>query len=348
MLALRKTRDDAGLELREVAAPPPPGPGEVLIEVAATGICGSDLSIDSWGASYSSFMASALPVTLGHEFSGRVTAVGEGVARPAVGDRVVVNPAVACGACAACRDDDPVGCLDRQAIGMVQDGAFARLVTVPARYAYPLPDAVPLELGALVEPLSVGAHALGVAGMQPGDRVLVFGPGPIGQGVAVLASALGAAEVAVVGMRDAVRFETLRALGFTHLFDMAEPGAAERLKLLAGTGFDIVVDAAGVASVIDQGLALLRPLGVLAVAGMGEPPATFDVMKLVKNRLQIRGVSRIPPEAWDVVLGAMAADPEAFVPLITYRLPLSQAIEAFALCRAGEASKVLLIPDEVA
>jgi threonine dehydrogenase-like Zn-dependent dehydrogenase len=181
--------------------------------------------------------------------------------------------------------------------------------------------------------------------MKAGDRVLVFGPGPIGQGVAVLARALGASEVAVVGMQDAARFETLRSLGFTHLFDMAESDAADQLKALAGMGFDIVVDAAGVGSVIDQGLGLLRPLGVLAVAGMGEKPATFDVMKLVKNRLQIRGVSRIPPEAWDVVLHAMAADPQAFAPLVTHRMPLSQAIEAFQLCRAGDASKILLIPD---
>ncbi len=346
MLALQKTRDCPGLELCEIATPLPPGPGEVTIEVAATGICGSDLSIESWGASYSSFMGKALPVTLGHETSGRVIAVGEGVASPAIGERVVINPAVACGRCAACRADDAVGCLDRQAIGMVQDGAFARLVTVPASYAYPLPDAIPLEMGALVEPLTVGAHALSVAGMKAGDRVLVFGPGPIGQGVAMLARALGAAEVAVVGMRDPARFETLRALGFTALFDMAEPDAAVRLKQLAGTGFDIVIDAAGVASVIDQGLALLRPLGVLAVAGMGELPATVDMMKLVKNRLQIRGVSRVPPAAWDVVLEAMASDPESFAPLITHRMPLSQAIAAFGLCRAGDASKILLIPED--
>lgn len=346
MLALQKTRDDAGLELRDVPKPPAPGRGEIMIEVAATGICGSDLSIDSWGASYSAFMASKLPVTLGHETAGRIVALGPDVEGLRIGDAVVINPAVACGRCPACAADDPVGCLDRQAIGMVQDGAFARYVTCPAGYAFPLPAHVPIELGALVEPLSVGAHALAVAGMKSGDHVLVFGPGPIGQGVAALARAFGAAGVAIAGMNDRARFDVLGEMGFDALFDLAEPGTAERLKAHAGRGFDVVVDAAGAPSVIDQGLALLRPLGVLAVAGMGERPATFDLMKLVKNRLQIRGVSRIPPSVWPVVIDALAADPESFAPLVTHRMPLSQAIEAFALCRAGDASKILLLPDD--
>jgi len=346
MLALQKAHDGAGLELRDVPSPSPPGPGEIMIEVVATGICGSDLAIDRWGASYQAFMADKLPVTLGHETAGRIAAIGEGVGGLAIGDAVVVNPAVACGRCAACRAGDPVGCLDRQAIGMVQDGAFARYFTCPAGYAFPLPANVPIELGALVEPLSVGAHALAVAEMKPGDRVLVFGPGPIGQGAAALARAFGAAEVAVVGMADAARFSVLRTMGFDALFDLAEPDVAGRLKAYAGKGFDIVVEAAGVPSVINQGLALLRPLGVLAVAGMGEKAATFDLMKLVKNRLQIRGVSRIPPSVWPVVIDALASNPEAFAPLVTHRMPLSRALEAFALCRAGDASKILLFPDE--
>lgn len=343
MLALQKTRDDRGLELRDIPAPPPPGLGQVLIEVAATGICGSDLSIDSWGASYSAFMTKMLPVTLGHETAGTVIAVGPGAGDTKIGDRVVVNPAIACGTCAACLDDDPVGCVDRQALGMVIDGAFARQFLAPAAYLFKLPDNVPLELGALVEPLSVGAHALRVSGMKAGDRVLVFGPGPIGQGVAALARAFGAKEVALVGMNDAPRFDVLRSMGLDHLYDMAVDGDADRLK--ASAGYDVVIDAAGVPSVINQGLGLLRSEGVLAVAGMSEKPAELDLLKLVKNRLQIRGVSRIPPSIWPVVIDALAADPASFAPLVTHRMKLSSALEAFEMCRKGEASKVLLIPD---
>ncbi|MBO9499077.1 MAG: alcohol dehydrogenase catalytic domain-containing protein [Novosphingobium sp.] len=345
MLALQKVHDGEGLALRDVPRPAAPGVDEIQIAIAATGICGTDLGIEKWGPGYAGMMRKALPVTLGHETVGRVTVLGEGVSGLAVGDAVVVNPAIACGECAACVEGDPVGCLDRRPFGMVLDGAFAGAVNVDARYAYRLPETVPLELGALVEPLSVGLHALDVAGFVTGQRVVVFGPGPIGQGVAVLARELGAAEVVVVGFRDAARFATLRALGFEGLVDMAEDGAGERLSALAGRGFDVAIEAAGVASVVDQALGVLRSQGVLALAGMGEASAPVNIGLMVRNRLQLRGVSRIPPAVWPRVIALLAANPQGFAGLITHRLPLSQAHEAFALARSGKASKVLLIPE---
>jgi threonine dehydrogenase-like Zn-dependent dehydrogenase len=346
MLALQKTRDGEGLELRDVPRPTAPGAGEVQLRILATGICGTDLGIDRWGAGYAGVMGRALPVTLGHETVGIVTALGEGVDGVSTGDAVVVNPAIACGACARCLAGDPVGCLDRQPFGMVRDGAFASHVNVDARYAYRLPETVPTELGALVEPLSVGQHALDVAGFEPGHRVVVFGPGPIGQGAALLAKRQGAADVVVVGYNDAARFATLRALGIDRLVDMAEADAPEQLKVLAGAGFDIAIEAAGVGSVVDQALAVLRSQGVLALAGMGEQSAALDMGLMVRNRLQIRGVSRIPPAVWPRVIAALAAAPDAFAPLITHRMPLAQAAEAFALARSGQSSKILLIPED--
>ncbi|MBJ7439511.1 MAG: alcohol dehydrogenase catalytic domain-containing protein [Sphingopyxis sp.] len=346
MLALQKVHDGEGLELRDVAPPLAPGPGEIAIRIAATGICGTDLGIEKWGAGYAAMMSTALPVTLGHETVGRVSAVGAGVTEIAPGDVVVVNPAISCGHCAPCREGDAVGCLDRRPFGMVLDGAFASQVNVDARYAYRLPGTIPLELGALVEPLSVGLYALDVAGFQPGDRVVVFGPGPIGQGAAVLAKQMGAAEVAVVGFRDAARFATLRALGIETLIDASEDGAVDWLKALSGRGFDVAVEAAGVGAVVDQALAVLRPRGVLALAGLGEPNAAVNIGLIVRNRLEVRGASRIPPRIWPQVIDLLAADPDAFAPLITHRMPLAEAQEAFALARSGQSSKILLIPEE--
>jgi threonine dehydrogenase-like Zn-dependent dehydrogenase len=276
---------------------------------------------------------------------GRVSALGEGVAGFSIGDAVVVNPSISCGHCVACLDGDAVGCLDRQPLGMVLDGAFAGQVNVVASYAYHLPDHVPLELGALVEPLSVGLYALDVAGFKKGYRVVVFGPGPIGQGVAVLAKQMGAAEVAVVGFQDATRFATLRALGIEQLFDASEDGSLDRLKALAGRGFDIAIEAVGVGSVVDQALAVLRPQGVLALAGLGEASAPVNIGLIVRNRLEIRGASRIPPRIWPDVIRLLAADPQAYAPLITHRMPLAEAQEAFALARSGQSSKILLIPE---
>jgi threonine 3-dehydrogenase len=346
MLALQKTRDGEGLELRDVPRPAAPPAGALQLKIAATGICGTDLGIQKWGPGYAGMMNKALPVTLGHETVGRVAALGEGVTGFAIGDAVVVNPAISCGHCAACLEGDAVGCTDRRPFGMVLDGAFAGLANVDARYAYHLPKHVPLELGALVEPLSVGMHALDVAGFAPGQRVVVFGPGPIGQGAAVLAKQMGAAEVVVVGFRDDARFATLQALGFDQLIDMSLEGAADRLAELAGRGFDIAVEAAGVASVVDQALAVLRSQGVLALAGMGEASAPVNIGLMVRNRLQLRGVSRIPPAVWPRVIALLAANPAAFAPLITHRMKLSDAQEAFALARSGQSSKILLIPED--
>jgi threonine dehydrogenase-like Zn-dependent dehydrogenase len=342
MLALQKSEAGPGLELRDVPVPDAPKPGEILIEVAATGICGSDLQVQQWAASYQKFMNAFLPVTLGHETAGRVVAVGPGVETPKLGDRVVVNPAVACGTCPACLAGIIDDCRNRQAIGMVRDGAFARFFLAPAAYSYILPDNVSDELG---EPLGTSAHSLATAEMKPGMRVVVFGPGPIGQGVAVLARHLGATDVVVVGLDDAVRFDTVRRLGFDRIVDVGAPGAAALLSDYAGEGFDIAVEASGAPPAIDQALGVLKPWGILAIAGMPEAPAKIDILRLVKNRLQIRGVSRTPHSAWLTVIDALSKDPAAFEPMITHRLPLSRALEGFELCSRREASKVLLVPD---
>jgi len=344
MLALQKTRPEAGIELRDVPHPAAPAPHEVLIEVVATGICGSDLHVEEWTPMYQSFMTSALPVTIGHETAGRVVELGSAVTNLKIGDRVVINPAVPCGSCAACFAGEIDDCRNRQAVGMVRNGAFAKLVLAPADFAYVMPDNVPTELGALAEPLTTSAHALATADMSAGKRVVVFGPGPIGQGAAILARLMGASDVVVVGMNDSARFVTLRALGFDRVADMANADAKAQLAALAGDGFNIAIEAAGVPSVVDQALAVLAPWGILALAGMSEKPATFDMLRLVRNRLQIRGVSRTPKSAWITVLDAMAKDPSAFAPMITHRLPLRDALRGFELCHTREASKVLLYP----
>ncbi len=345
MLALRKTHPSPGIALESVGEPPLPAPSEVLIEVAATGLCGTDLHIDEWVPSFRAFMSGAIPVTLGHETAGRVVKVGSAADPRKIGDRVAVNPAVACGKCVSCLAGIPDDCRDRQAIGMIRDGGCARYMLAPAQYTYLLPDNVPTELGALVEPLTTSAHALVTADMARGKRVVIFGPGPIGQGAAILARQMGAADIVIVGMDDETRLATLRRIGFEQLIDMTEADASDRLKSIAGNGFDIAIESAGSLVVVEQALSVLKPWGVLAMAGMPEGDASFNVMRLVRNRLQIRGVSRTPKSAWVTVLEAMAREPQSFEAIVTHRLPLKDAVQALRLCRSREASKVLLLPE---
>lgn len=344
VLALRKTAPGPGLTLEEVDAPGAPKPGQVLVEVAAVGICGTDLHIDDWAEGFRGMMSSALPVTLGHEFCGRVSAVGEGVTKFREGDRVVVQSAIGCGKCELCRSGAWHDCLARVGVGVHCDGGFAPYMLAPAEYCIAIPPHMSDLHGALVEPLTTGVQAVGIGEVKGGDRVAVFGPGPIGQGAAAMAKLAGAREVHVVGHGDAVRFATLKQMGFSDLFDLADNDGQAQLKQAAGAGYDVVIEASGAPSAINLGLSLLRPYGVMVVASMPDHHADLDVMLLVRGRTQMRGCSRAPGWAWDGAIKALSENADLFAPMVTHELPLSQGLEGVRLARAKQASKVVLRP----
>lgn len=268
MLALRKLASAAGISLAEVSEPHP-APDEVLIRVQAAGICGSDLHVDDWTGSYH-FIGPALPVTLGHEFSGRVVDRGAEAGGFAIGQSVVVVPSVTCGRCSHCLTGDRDGCTDRRGIGMTRNGAFALLVAVPERNCIALPETVDPAVAALAEPLTVSLQAVRRGGVGSGARVLVLGPGTIGQGIALMARRAGAAEIVVCGFNDRPRLRTVRALGFEATLDLAEPPAEGRLEALARSGFDVVIEATGAPRTIQSGPDRLRPGGVFVATGIRE------------------------------------------------------------------------------
>lgn len=334
MLALRKTTPAFGVTPEEVAPAHPPGPGEVVIDVAAAGICGSDVHAYEWTDGYG-WMAPHLPLTLGHEFAGAVVRTGTGSGFRE-GDRVCVIPFVACGHCAACRAENPRACTAREGIGLTRDGGFAASVRVPARCCVRLPEAMDDELGALIEPLGVGLEAVDTAGVRVGDTVLVLGPGTIGQAIALFARLAGAARVVLAGRDDAPRFAVLRALGFDALVDVAAaplPGP-----------FDVVIEATGVPGSINDGLAVLRPGGVCVAVGIHAAKLTLDLTALVRNRQQLRGSHGAARDVWDRVIAQVAAAPEAFRPMITHRLALADGVAGFELALRREAGKVVLRP----
>lgn len=343
MLALRKVAPKPGVQLENVDAPETPPRGEVTVEVAAAGICGTDLHIDDWADGFK-MMASVLPVTLGHEFCGRITAIGDDVSNFKVGDRVIVQSAIGCGVCDLCRSGRRHDCLQRQGMGVHRQGGFAPYVAAPAAYCIAMPPGMSDLHGALVEPLTTGAQAVKIGEVKAGDRVVVFGPGPIGQGAAMMARLAGASEVHVVGYGDAQRFATLRQMGFDDLTDLASEGGEAALRRAAGAGFDVAIDASGAPSVINLGLSVVRPYAVFVIAGMPDHGAPLDVMLLVRGRTQLRGCSRAPDWAWADAVDALAKHPQAFAPMVTHELPLTEGLEGFRLMRAREASKVILRP----
>lgn len=339
MQALRKTRAAAGLELVEVPKPQAASPDTALVRVLATGICGSDLHVDDWTPSYA-FITDSLPVTLGHEF------VGVAEDGPLAGRRVVVRPSVTCGVCSACTAGQHDACERRTGIGMTRDGAFAPWVRVPLRNCVPVPEGLSDELAALAEPLSISMQALRVAGVVRGRRVLVMGPGTIGQGIAVLARRAGAAQVVVSGFDDGARLAVLRRMGFEALVDVSQQPLVDATRPhTQGEPFDIVFEATGVPETIAEALPLLRRNGIVVVTGIHARPLTLDLTLLVRHQQQLRGSFRPPESDWPEALALMGELGAEMAPMVSHVLPLSQALEGFALAHGKQASKVLLRPE---
>ena len=263
------------MALREVATPVA-GPGEVLVRVLAAGICGSDRHM------FKGEYPTGRPVTLGHEFCGRVAAVGAGVTGFAGGELVTVDPNIACGTCPACRKGRPNLCDSLLAIGVFRDGGFADYVAVPAQQAFILPDGLDPLHGAFSEPLACCLHALDIARIVPGSSVAVLGGGVIGLLMVQLARLAGAGEIVLV-TRQATRRALALDLGATVAIDPVAGDVVDAVRSHSGRGVDVVLECAGVPETLQQGLGMLARGGVLVLfgvtpAGVAVPVQPFDLL----------------------------------------------------------------------
>jgi threonine dehydrogenase-like Zn-dependent dehydrogenase len=289
-------------------------------------------------------MAQRLPVTMGHEFAGRIIARGADTKLPE-GTRVTVAPFITCGICASCKRDDARNCTQRELIGLTRDGGFAKHVTLPERNCLVLPESVDTELGALTEPLGVGCEAVLVGEVKLGDTVLVMSPGTIGQAIALMARAAGAGRVLAVGRADAPRFDVLRSLGFSEIIDIADgPLHDQVMQATCGNPVDVVLEATGHPVAIADGMGVLRKGGVIVVVGIHAENLSFNVTDFVRNRQQLRASHGNSWATFSRVLSLMARAPETFRPMITHRMPLARGLEGFELARQRAASKVMLKP----
>ncbi len=238
---------------------PEPGPREVLVEITAVGVCGSDVHYYEHGR-IGPFVVEA-PLVLGHESAGRVVELGEGASRHAVGDRVTLEPGVPCGRCRECRAGRYNLCADVVFFATPPiDGAFAEFVTIHEDFAFALPDSLSDEEGALMEPLSVGVWACRKAGVSAGDRVLVTGAGPIGQLAMQCALAFGATEVIVSDVNER-RLALAERTGATRVVRPGEP--------LDDLAADALIECSGHPDALTAGIKALRPAGVAVLVGMG-------------------------------------------------------------------------------
>ncbi len=310
---------------------PAPAPGEVVVRVAAAGICGSDVELFD-GRRPPGYVR--YPVVPGHEWAGTVTEVGEHVSGVAAGDRVVAEGIRWCGACPRCREGATNLCEAGYAeTGFTHPGAFADAVAVPARLVHRLPPGADLEQAALLEPAACVAHGLLAAAPAAGLRVVVIGGGTLGM-LAVLLLRLHSPRALTVIEPRADR----RALAL-------ELGATAALEPGAGEGADLVVEAAGTGMSVGQALAAARRGGtvvLLGISGAGPVPLDPDVFSL--GDLRVLGGFGAPSSAWHHAVGLFAMGALDLRPLISHRLDLDAYERALRLVGAPGAGKVLLVP----
>lgn len=343
--ALFHAKED--LRIEEVPEPSP-GPGEVKLQNAFAGICGSDLHVyyspEAAGIDLENphpVTGSTLPQILGHEFSGTVTELGEGVTNVAVGDRVAVWPIYYCGECPACRKGMFNACQKIGFHGLTSNGGgMAEFTTVPASKLHVLPDNVDLRLGALVEPMSVAWHAVERSGVDAGGTALIAGAGPIGIGVWFALKARGVEKV-LVSEPSAERRATIAALGATVIDPVNEDLAAAVSELSDGDGVDVAFDAAGAGPAITSALASLVPGGRVVVVAIHERPMEFLPTQLVMAETDIAGALAYLPEDFDAVIKAMSEgvyDTTGWVDEVS----LDGVVDAIHALRGGVGAKVLV------
>lgn len=322
------------LAVRELPDPVA-GPGEVLLRVRACSVCGSDVGRFVRGHR-------TYPLVLGHEAAGEIVAAGEGADPALVGRRAALVPLVPCHACSECRAGRFSACGSYSFVGSRRDGAFAELVALPAANVLPLPDDLPFEVGALVEPSSVAVHLLELAGPLEGAGAVVLGAGGIGLLLVRWLRLRGAGPVVAVEPRADGR-EAAAILGADLVLDPAASDLAAAVGRLLPGGADLVLEASGAPSALAATLELVRPRGTVVLAG-NQPedaslPMTF-VERLIRREVRLTGgfmsySAPWPGGEWRDSLAAAVEGRLATDTLISHRLPLSTAPATFRAIEEG-------------
>jgi L-iditol 2-dehydrogenase len=344
MQALTKYASRHGAVELRAAETPAPGPDDVLIRVAAAGICGTDLHI------FEDRFACTVPVILGHEFAGEIVEVGASVRRFTAGDRVVAEPhRGGCGYCRYCRTGQVEICEGKKAIGYKVDGCFASHLVLPASSVHRISNDVPYEKAALAEPLAVVVKGVLERGrVDPEDVVVVLGCGPIGLLAAVVAKAEGARAVLITGTdRDeTVRLAAARRLGIDQVVNVQRESVADRVKALTGgAGADLVVEASGAEIAVRQAFEIVRRDGRVAVLGLtGKDAVSVPWDTAIKKSVQVSCSYSSSFTSWERAVSLLETGKVDVAPLITHVLPLARWEEAFRLAREFAAIKAILIP----
>ena len=309
------------------------GPGQVKIKPAWVGICGSDLHEYLGGPNICPtnphpITGESVPLVFGHEFSGVIEEVGEGVTRVKVGEKVAVQPIIYDGTCGACNEGWINCCYKGGFIGLSGwGGGLSEHVVAPEKSLYKLPDNVPLDLGALIEPLSVGWHAVKISPYKPGDSVLILGGGPIGLAVIQALKAKSPRQI-IVSEVSPRRKEYAKQFGADIVLDPTKDDiVAECRKLCDGAGVDVAFDAAGVQPALTQAIHSLRAHGTLVNIAVWEKAASITPNDLLFREKRYMGIATYVEGDFQEVIDAISQGKMDPREMITKRIKLDEVVD---------------------
>ncbi len=343
MKALRKTRPARGAELETVSVPEI-APHEVLVEVIAASICGTDLHIYSWDP----WAASRIkpPLTFGHEFCGRIVKVGSQVQAVAEGDFVSAEMHVNCGHCHQCRVGQPHICQNLKIIGIDQDGCFAQFVRIPARNIWRIDPAIPQRCAAVLDPLGNAVHTV-LSGEVVGQTVAVTGCGPIGLMAIAVAKACGSGPVFATEINPH-RLAMATKMGADLALNPAEADPVEAvLAATGGVGVDVLLEMSGSPQAIQQGFQMLRAGGRAALLGVPTEKVTLDLVRdIIFKGATVHGIyGRRMFQTWVQMTELLKSGRLNLDPLFSAEFGLEEFPNAFELLQAGQADKIILYPN---
>jgi 2-desacetyl-2-hydroxyethyl bacteriochlorophyllide A dehydrogenase len=316
--------------------PVAPGPGQVRIRVAYSGICGTDLHILHGHMDH----RVSIPQPIGHEMSGTVDAVGDGVEGVEAGQAVTVMPLDWCGDCPACRAGHRHICQNLDFVGIETPGAMQELWNVPASVVVPLPDGVSLKHAALVEPLAVASHDVRRSRLAAGETALVIGGGPIGQLIALVARETGAHVI--VAEPNAQRREFARSNGAVVVDPLNEDLAQVVEERTGGAGADVVFEVAGIAATALDATRHARTRGRVVMVAIHPQPVPIDLHRVFWRELELLGARVYEREDFDRAIALVAAGSVPADALISDVVPLERTLEAFESLTDARAMKVLV------
>ena len=338
MKALVKAKPEPGIWMDEVPVPEP-GPNEVLIKIRKTAICGTDVHIYNWDDWSQATIP--VPMTIGHEFAGEIVAVGEEVEDFAPGDRVSGEGHIVCGHCRNCRAGREHLCRDTKGIGVNRPGAFAEYLVIPEHNAYKLPNDLPDEIGAILDPFGNAAHTA-LSFDLVGEDVLITGAGPIGIMAGAIAKKIGARHIVITDINP-YRLELAGKLGVPHTVNVSERTVREVMTELGmKEGFDVGLEMSGSPKALGDMVETMIHGGKVALLGIPTEHVSLDLNKVIFKGLTLKGIyGREMFETWYKMI-ALLQEGLDLSPLVTHRLSVERFQDGFDVMRSGQSGKVVL------